>query len=481
MLWQEAGCFCDYCNEGFRQWLDEKYSTAELAALGIGDIATYDYRATVQALAPTVASFTGAYTSGQIPLSGDFHTFQLESAADMVQTLHQTADSSHESDLPVSGNVPYLYPYALKAISHLDSLVTENHFDPASNSIPGTLTKNYKLAEALDLTMISVPGPSSFAGVDGKWGLYRLWIAHAYALGQNLVSPDFVAWLPALDPDAAELAPLYQFVRTNAHLLDNYESVEQVGVLYSNVAERQAILDQFGFYVGVDGNITAPVCEELLQANVAFGVAAAGDAFLPHTLAESELSSRFDLLVVPEANLAIDPNSSGAQQELVEQWLADGRAIVWNGDVQDVLDEITPLFVQEPAREVWILPRENRATPGIPLVVHIVNHSYNAATDSLTPQLDVNVMLTSSLIGGHTVASVTAHSPEAPPETLPLTFTPEGVSVAIPSVNSWVILEVGTASAVPALPPIALGVVAGALLLAGGFALTFGHSRQGAA
>lgn len=63
-----GGCFCQYCMEGFRQYLQEQYGQAGLKSRGIEDIESFDYRDVVLRYADDTKSFQLAVKNREIPL-----------------------------------------------------------------------------------------------------------------------------------------------------------------------------------------------------------------------------------------------------------------------------------------------------------------------------------------------------------------------------------------------------------------------------
>jgi len=269
-----AGCFCKWCHAGFRQHLKGKYSAEDLSKLGIDDIERFDYRLLVKEVASTVEEFNRLYRSniGKLPLIEDFMEYQFSAGAAFIKEMTTLAREVAGPAILTSGNVGSVGPRYLMGTDNYDHLVVEvpHYMRPGHMAV-----LPYKLADALGKPLALWP----VVGVrhvqqNNLTGLLKIWIANSYAFGGNMMIPERL-WMGTdsanvnlyqADPD--DYVPLYNFVRQNADLFDDYETVEQVGLLYSNRALRKRNRE------------VENVCWRLLNANIPFGLALAGDEYL---------------------------------------------------------------------------------------------------------------------------------------------------------------------------------------------------------
>ncbi|MFH1826782.1 MAG: T9SS type A sorting domain-containing protein [bacterium] len=69
---EDGRCFCSSCEANFRTYLSNNYTTAQLAALGVADINTFDYSAFLVALGYTQDDIYGDNDKSNIPLLEDY-------------------------------------------------------------------------------------------------------------------------------------------------------------------------------------------------------------------------------------------------------------------------------------------------------------------------------------------------------------------------------------------------------------------------
>ena len=63
-----AACFCDDCNNAFREWLKTHYTPAQLAEMGIPDITAFDYRALLRSKVSDLKDYQRKFDQGGMPL-----------------------------------------------------------------------------------------------------------------------------------------------------------------------------------------------------------------------------------------------------------------------------------------------------------------------------------------------------------------------------------------------------------------------------
>jgi hypothetical protein len=222
-------------------------------------------------------------------------------------------------------------------------------------------------------------------------------------------------------PPKDAFEPLYDFVRTHRALLDDYEAVTQVGVLFANPS----------------GDPSGPlkrVCESLVNLNVPFGVVVAGNEWVPNRLSPED-AMRFELLLLP------DPvKTDAAQQKVVENWKSRKAAISVSpkDEVGELLaGRVDPLASLESKSRVWLFPRAIPGSKTAPAVCHLVNWDYDAGKNHATPQKDVKIRLRGKLTGDSPVTKVTYHTIGEPPQPLAFAARENAVHVTVPEVELW--------------------------------------------
>jgi hypothetical protein len=237
-------CFCDACRSGFREWLAAHYNSGDLKALGVADLATFDYREHLKSNGvPDAATYRKRYRD--LPLTPAFADFQIESMRAFFQAFRKNLDAwSPDTYIPVSVNgllTPLRADHVLPGVGVVDFL----HGESSQNAEYQTATEylfGAKIAEAAGLTQVISPIPRSTART-------RAAIATTYALGQPHLAP----WDLYMGSDATGVQPryfgtreqygdLYDFVHEHRTLLDALSSAAEVGVLI-NGDEPGAYLD----------------------------------------------------------------------------------------------------------------------------------------------------------------------------------------------------------------------------------------------
>jgi len=440
-----GGCFCDYCMEGFRDYLKKKYTQAELKKRGILSIDEFDYREMVREVADTREAWVHAYRQGKIPLVADFRDFQVRAAAVLVKETRELALRLGGEDTIVGAFGHMLGETWLVNAQYLDFYASEHLIGPPPEGYkPVTFT--YELARALKKPIAwsyVLPQSWTYVKQNENYNVVKGWIALSYAFGHNFGIPHYGWAFPRTKVESWDIhpplkttesctphfllptedyLPFYQFVTRNAELFDDYEAVEQLGVLYSHAAIRKRKMQ------------VHDVCWSLTNANIPYGFALAGDDWFVHRLTEEELS-RFEFVVVPEPILLDEE-----QQRVLDAWTAKGRAVSWQG-VDDVLTRVEPFVSLQSKSNIMIRPRKNPSNSAVPVVIHLLNLDYDLSKDAMNRQTDITLRLNRKLIDDREVRNVTLLSPESESIQMPFENKPDGVYVSIPEVDIWGLLK----------------------------------------
>jgi len=421
---QRPGCLCDFCIKRFRKYLKNRYTPEELKEKGIEEIENFNYREIVSKVTDP--------SHEKIPLFDEYQTFQLKAAAALVKELGDLAKKLKGKFIPISANAFGLLPHHLVDSHYLDYFVAEVPHYPQEGRTPIYPIFVYKLADALGKPLAATASGWDWAYVKEKnlTTLVKVWIALSYAFGHRFMVPHR-QWCFTEEKGThwyygpiEEYAPLYQFVRQNAVLFDHYEAVEQVGVLYSNLAFRR------GYRAALD------ICEHLLNTNIPFGLAVAGDDWLLKRLTEEELS-RFEMILVPEPIML-----KGEQKHLLDKWRAKGKVLSWeDGKEKYVIQHIISTVSLESGRNVLVLPRKIPDKPDTPIVCHILNRDYNASEDKMNRQNNVTIRLSYKLFDGKKLCKAMLFSPESKPTQLSFETRSNGVYITIPELTLWSVIK----------------------------------------
>jgi hypothetical protein len=433
-----GGCCCRYCLAGFREYLRGKYTTDQLRAHGIDDLETFDYRQMLLKHADDRASFAAARRLGEIPLADDFREFLQRSDENLFQSLQEMASKLSGKHVPMAwDNVNFSGRYA-PYYRFLDVCAPEldyQHFAVQGRGDDGKLPPGIvmldKLADALGKWHAFTPAPGAWSAIKRKnlTGLLRLWVAASYANGGLPRYPrkgwcfgETSRWYY---PPKESFEPLYDFVRTHRELLDGYENVAQVGVVYADPSSGPTSLQKH-------------VCESLVGLNVPFGIVVAGNQWVPNRLSPED-AQRFELVLIPEP-----AGLDAAQRQVVEGWKKQKAAITVSEkeDVHQLLaGRVDPLTSLEGNHSVWLFPRAIPGSKGSSLVCHLVNWSYDSQKNEALPQTDVKIRLRSARTGDSRVTRVTFHTIGKAAQSLPFAVLEDAIHVAIPEVELWGILQ----------------------------------------
>jgi hypothetical protein len=436
-----GGCFCDHCMEGFRDYLNERFTPQRLRDGGIDDADTFNYHEFVLKYASDNESYREV--RGRIPWDSEFQDFLVHTDVVLFEELHALARRVAGKHIPFGWDdvdfhgrrAPY-YPLwdVFYAEIHYNALHVDGWGGPRDALPPGIVTL-YKLADAVEKRNFLTPVPGSWAAIrDGNLtGLLRQWIAFSYANGGTVRYPR-KGWCfigdPWYYPPREEFDPLYAFVRNHRELFDDYEPVEQVGVLYTQTR----------------ANIGAPyytplrhVCAGLVEANVPFGFAVAGDERLGNRIRGDE-TARFEVMLVPEPIRLVD-----GQGAIVERWKAEGKAVAVTADdeVAAILSgRVEPLASIEDEKAVWLFPRRNVEDASAPLVCHLVCSDYDRQSNRTRPQADVTVRLRNALLKEKPVQRITYYTIGSDSVELPIERDGDGLCMTVPEIKLWGILKV---------------------------------------
>jgi hypothetical protein len=428
MVTWKAGCFCRHCLAGFRDYLRRNMAPEKLAALGVRDLDTFDYRQFLLDRGVRPEEYSRRRAS--LPLATEFLDFQVKAADAFVVAYHRRAEELCGRPLGLCVNSGLTDPASLVIAPHLTHFCCEVGHGAGRPAAPTHPIYVYKLADGLNRPVAATASGQDWAYVKAhrRPGLVRTWVALAYAFGHNFKVPhrqwcyteqEGTSWY-AGPPE--EYAWLYQVVRENAGLLNGYEAVAPVAVVYDNTARRRG-----------RGDIE-PICAALAESNVPFTVVVAGDDWLDYRLEPSRLE-QFRAVVV-----AGEPAVDAAQRELLERVRASGRLVTWPD--RAALEKLVPSPVAvDGGKDVLAAVRARPGDSAAPVAVHLLNRRYDADTDATVVQQDLTVRLRRDLLGNRVFSRAVLHVPRAAPRELAVTADAEHVTVNVPALDLWGIVE----------------------------------------
>jgi len=217
-------------------------------------------------------------------------------------------------------------------------------------------------------------------------------------------------------------APIYQFVSQNKDLLDGYEAVAQIGVVYDHSAMRQGI------------DTVHDVFSDLVQVNIPFEMLVAGDDWFSPRLDPSDVSS-YQHIIIPDSITLLH-----GQQAIVEDWISNSKATYWK-DTESLLKYIEPWIKVITPHNIKAVPRVKKdLTSTNPLVVHLIN-PVDKDIKEFQVQRDINIEVSSDLLGDRELEHVNFVSLYEEPTLLSFQSVDDRIVIAIPELTLWGILQ----------------------------------------
>ena len=426
-----SGGFCRHCLAGFRQYLADNVPAEKLSEIGISELDQFDYRQFLIDQGVTPQQYR--QQRRQLPLAEEFEDFHVKANKAYVAQFHKLAQELCGKPLTLSVNAAGFTPGFLAITKHLSYFCCEvNHH--ASKLAPTTHPIYvYKMGEGLNRPVASTAsgGDWAFVKEHNKPCLVRTWIALSYAFGQTLMAPQR-QWCHTKEKGThyyfgptEQYAYLYRFIRDHAALFDGYETIAPVAVVYDNAARRKRAGD------------IEPVCIDLAQRNVPFDVVVAGDDWLDYRLDGDRLKRYRAVITVGDTQWMDE-----AQHELLADVKETGRLVTWPNEQR--LEALSPRPVLvEGSEHVMVVPRAIPDNDTAPIVVHLLNRQYDGATDAVIPQRNFTVRLRLDLLQGRSVSQATLHAPKSAPVKLPVASDDETVTITVPSLSLWGLVELG--------------------------------------
>ncbi len=416
-------CFCDVCRSGFRAWLKGHCTPAELKALGIADIATFDYREHLrQNGVPDAATYRARYRT--LPLTPLFADFQIESMRTFFKDFRRQLDAwSPDKYIPVSVNgllAPLHTEHVLYGVDVVDFLQGESSQN-VEYQTPGEYVFGAKLAEAVGITQVISPIPRSTART-------RAALSTTYALGQ----PHLVPWDLYMGSDATGIRPryfgtreqygdLYDFIRDHRALLDTQVSAAEVGVLIN----------------GDEPGACQAYCLALAAHQIPFRIILGASRYARVPVRRETLNPlRLLVEFSPVASFCADDQAvlKAARDSGLLRFVPSTADV----DARCRLLEMELLRLEGP-ENLYAFLRVNRDTHSA--VIHVVNWNLGGTdTERAETYGNVTVTLLHPERWGN-VAQAVWHEPGQPSTTLSPERHPDGLRVTLPRLTTWGILQ----------------------------------------
>ncbi|WNC72850.1 hypothetical protein RGQ13_02415 [Thalassotalea psychrophila] len=454
-----GGDFSEHCMTNFNNWLVKNFSNDELIALGITNISTFHYGDFLKTAGYTATQYEAETTNipNKIPLNNEYRHFLQDWNNNYLAELVQYTDEVAKAKgypyqegvgyIEVGTSSPILDPYwngiRMPFNDEFDFYVQEFNHRAIEQKINGDVMLMYKLAEAINkpLALTALPYPDWNYMVDNPEAvdLVRTWIALAYANGQVFMAPEHMwAYQGALqryyDPAIGDYDYIYAWIKEKSFMFDGYETVANVGLVYSHQAYRETQYDELDIFLAAS---------DLMEQNIPYKLLVAGDSWWPKYLTDSDQShamDNFNVIVKTDFNGAALSASQTAKLNSYRN-----KVVKWS-DTASITDLLTK-EVSVDVAQVALFPRENASLnatmSNAPRIMHLVNRDYNAITSSLNPKTNLTVTINDSLYTDVTSGFVGATYTQAGQPVIHLDISYENgiTSVKIPELKSWGLIE----------------------------------------
>lgn len=409
-----GGCFCDRCVDEFHGYL-KGLPKDERVRLGIQEPESYHFLAVLR---DWLAQQPGRKIQAH-PLWSQWRIYQLRGAARFMSELRALAAQTAGHPVPMSANAGLLWGPHLNDYQTLDYFSAEiDHHAPQRHFNDNPLVA-YRLADAVRRPLASTASGQDWAFIKEKNlpGLVQGWIALSYAAGHGLMAPNR-QWCYTSEKGThwyegpkEKFAPLYQFVRQNAAIFDDYQNHADITVAFSQrTFDRNA-----GKIIGICGKLSA--------ANISYRLALGGDEVVDHPLSLEAMPQTVPLLVVEPTDF------TPADQRLLAALKPQQRY----DSVEQAVTNLAPAVRMATSVTVRIFPR---VKPGS-AVIHLVNWNYDDARDGVETVKNAKVKLNLQALGVAGTTEARFYSPGSQPVTLPI----EQAAVTVPELGLWAVLE----------------------------------------
>ncbi|TWT78761.1 Alpha-agarase precursor [Planctomycetes bacterium CA13] len=428
VTWLSA-CFCRHCLAEFRQYLADEVSKEKLVELGIENLNDFDYRQFL--IDKNVDPKDYNHRRSQLPLADEFYDFHVGANTQYVRAYRRRAEQIRGKPLSLCVNSGLSNPQALSIAPELTYFCCEVPHRAETLAVATHPIAIYKLGDGLDRPITSTASGQDWARVaeEGRPSLVRSWAALSYALGHNFMAPHR-QWCYTSEKGThwyngpqEQYAWLYRFIGDQARLLNGYEAVAPVAVVYDNAANRKN-----------QGKIEA-TCVALAERSIPFTVVVAGDNWLDYRINAAQLD-KFAAVVTACDTRWMDPTQKQVLDEVDQQ----GRLLKTIDDARLAKLIGKPIEITGD-KQVMAVARTKVGDDQSPAVLHLLNRQYDGKSDAMVPQLDFAVRLSDSLFAGRTFRKAMMHSPKAEPIELSLTRKGNTTELHVDRIDLWGIVE----------------------------------------
>jgi len=415
-----GGCFCHHCMEGLREYLRKRFSQDRLREMEIEAVDEFDYQEFLKAKGITAEQFRKE--RHKCPLGDVFQAFQNSQMKQLIQETFVYAEQLCGKPLLRSVNSSASSPRALLPAPLIDYFCGEVGHHASSARTPVEPVFVFRLVEGLKRRQTATASGHDWAWIKAneKPGLVRTWIAQAYAFGSVLMAPHNqwcytselgTHWWHGKPEDFGHI---YRFVREHASLLDDYVSLANTALVYTN--------EHFS-----DVRETAL---KLTQANIPYAIIVTSDKELT-----AESLVQYDHIIVGTKPL------SDEQGQFLEE--SEAQVVRWEG-LSGLPEGIKKQVHIEGSDRVRVSTRYKPDESAAPIVCHLLNQDYDVERDDIN-FVNVRVTLSRGLIGktmsNTDIRTAVIHTPKCESASLPLMKSDGSLSFEVRGLSLWAVVE----------------------------------------
>lgn len=432
-----GGDFSPHSINGFRAYLNNKYTTAQLNSMGIANINNFNYRTFLKNRGYTAATYRNAASTiyGGVPLYADFVYFTREKLNSVMQSIFDYVDQK-QPGIQITATTSIIEPRGFIFSDRLDFFAGEMAIDSAGNktTMPIQPILQFKAAEYYDKSLVFFPFPKEWGDLRtrNRPNTANMWIVQAYAMGSIMTAPDNV-WAngSAWKIGGEHYSQVYQFIDNNSELFDNYEAVSKVGFVWPALSSLNS--------TNFNGNPAAlNSTQYLIEQNIPYDMLVFGDPARPASPNVDKLNE-YDVIFT-------DSNSanylSGYQNNLLTWSSTPVIDYAQRGTVAANISGKVDVFINGNLRNQLIsaMPRQSSTNNNAPYVIHLLNRRHNATTDTPIVRNNVTVTIDANLFDEQ-ITSVRYRAPGGVNRNVPITRAPNGdLTLSVGRVDLWGVL-----------------------------------------
>jgi len=382
-----GGCFCSACEEGFRQYLKQKYSIEELQGFGIDDIELFDYSEylldqgwNMERLGEESIRLSGWDPEVEIsaPLYGDYIAFQydeiLEFLDDLQEYIRDYAKEKYNKEISWSVSMSEQNYNTHRYFSSFNRNVGGiNYFGYPPKGTEGYYYRlDFNIFGAPRLR--EIPRNPIVVAVMNAFHTTNLWSikgAEAYANNGALIEYDYFTIEGASDEIAEESLQNDPDVKNayNTFYLDHPDvfdfttnkSMAKVAVVYSSSSIKN---DMFRHIYSFNG-----MCEILTDLHVQFDPIFIGDGIHSEDNLTLDLLKQYKAIILPQVS-----SLTKKQTEKLTEYLESGGNLIVSGNFAE-MDENGNRFESDGFGSI---KRKNQAVVGEGNYYHLWLDSFRA-------------------------------------------------------------------------------------------------------